>query len=322
MSTNAAINPRPTTYHHPILIWLLLILHLCLTACTTNPPIVTATPTTLSPTAQPTAVIPTPTLWTNPTLPPPTSHSTTAPTRSPDTGWQPVATGMEYRIWSVGTHGAPLQPLPNGDLPRPWDTLYAIRWHPDQYQIDIHYRPGDPLTLAQWQTETDALLIFNGGFFTPENIATGRIIYQGVGSGLSYGANAGMLTIDHQGMANLRWLGAEPYRADESLWAGLQSFPMLVKPGGVVGYTEPSLSPARRTVLARDMNGRWLVIATTRQRFTLAHLSQYLTTSDLNLDIALNLDGGSSTALLLQEPQLAIPPFTRLPIIITVNPHP
>jgi exopolysaccharide biosynthesis protein len=93
---------------------------------------------------------------------------------------------------------------------------------------------------------------------------------------------------------------------------------MLVKPGGAAGYTEAGGEAARRTVIAQDGDGRILFILAPRGRFTLAQLSQTLAASDLNLDTALNLDGGASTGLILIDPPASIPAYTLLPAVILV----
>jgi hypothetical protein len=101
----------------------------------------------------------------------------------------------------------------------------------------------------------------------------------------------------------------------------LQSFPLLVKPGGELGFPEPFEDnvAARRTVIAQDQEGRILFIVAPRGHFTLHRLSVYLMESDLNLDIALNLDGGPSTGILVSEPRELIPSQTLLPIVIFVH---
>ena len=105
--------------------------------------------------------------------------------------------------------------------------------------------------------------------------------------------------------------------------AGLQSFPVLVKPGGEPGFPaelEDNVT-ARRTVIAQDREGRILLLVSPRGDFTLHRLSLHLTNSDLDLDIALNLDGGPSTGIMLAEPREVIPSQTLLPIVILVYPR-
>jgi len=126
---------------------------------------------------------------------------------------------------------------------------------------------------------------------------------------------------EHVSWAELRWLAQKPYEAGEPLRAGLQSFPMLVKPGGELGFPEQFEDnlPARRTVIGQDRAGRILLMVAPRGYFTLHRLSLYLTGSDLELDIAINLDGGPSSGILVANPLEAIPSQTLLPIVILVH---
>ena len=48
------------------------------------------------------------------------------------------------------------------------------------------------------------------------------------------------------------WFAARPHTPDEPLQYALQSFPMLVKPGGILGYPDEDGRPARRTVIGMD----------------------------------------------------------------------
>ena len=56
-----------------------------------------------------------------------------------------------------------------------------------------------------------------------------------------------------------------------------------------------------------------------RGHFTLHQLSLYLTGSDLNLELAINLDGGPSSGIMLAEPREIIPSQTLLPVVILVH---
>jgi uncharacterized protein YigE (DUF2233 family) len=119
----------------------------------------------------------------------------------------------------------------------------------------------------------------------------------------------------------LRWLPQQPFDPAELLLAGLQSFPMLVTPGGQIGYPDEDGQRARRTVIAQDVEGRILFVLAVSGSFTLHQMSRYLAESDLAVDSALNLDGGTSTGLLLSEPDEGIVAFTLLPVVIIVYPR-
>jgi hypothetical protein len=107
------------------------------------------------------------------------------------------------------------------------------------------------------------------------------------------------------------------------LQAALQSFPMLVLPGGGLGFgaERENHVAARRTVIAQDRRGRILFMVAPQGYFTLHQLSRYLTNSNLNLDIAVNLDGGGSTGILVANPLEVIPSTRPLPFVILVYPR-
>ena len=160
--------------------------------------------------------------------------------------------------------------------------------------------------------QTNALMVVNGGYYSVENeryFPDGLTIVNGEASGRSFGGFGGMLAINED-RAELRWLVQKPYNSYEPLQAALQSFPILVQPGGELGFgaeRENHVS-ARRTVIGQDKDGRILFIVAPQGYFTLHQLSVYLTESDLNLDIAVNLDGGGSTGTIGGEPARNHPP--------------
>ena len=245
------------------------------------------------------------------TLTPMTAVAVT-PTPISDTGWELLRPGLERRVIRLVD-----------EAERPLERLYVVRLQPELYRVTIAYRPGEAQSMAAWQEETRALLLVNGGFFTAEMVATGRIVVDGVGSGVSYKGFGGMLVVaadsaDSVESVSVRSLEERPYDPNELLAYGVQSFPLLVKPGGEIGYPEEDGQQARRTVVGMDGDGRLLFILAPNGTFTLHELSRYLLASDLALEIALNLDGGTSTGLRLAEPAEEIPAFVPLPAVIAI----
>ncbi len=253
------------------------------------PVIVPATETTVSSTATP-IIAPLPTA-----------------TPLPDTGWVLLHEGMERRQIRLFDENGRLQ-----------DRLYLLRIDPNFYQFGIGYHPHEPQSLANWQAETGALVTVNGGFFTEEFIATGRIVVDGVASGLSYEGFGGMIVING-GSIEVRSLVERPYVPNEPSQHALQSFPLLIKPNGELGFPDETGRKARRTVIGQDVNGRILLILTHQSSFTLHQLALYLLQSDLQLHTALNLDGGPSTGLILADPPEEIPAYFNLPTVITIH---
>lgn len=248
------------------------------------------------------SVLPTPSLQANA----PASPQPGATPIAPDSGWSHLRAGMEQRVLNV-----------TGDGDEWLETVTILRLEPQQFRFDVLYNPGEPQSLPAWQTQSGALLVINGGFFTEENNATGLVISNGQSFGSSYEGFGGMFAVTESGPL-LRWLPEQPYDAGEPLLAALQSFPMLLTPGGVSGVPSDDGQRARRTVVAQDDQGRLLFLVAPIGHFTLYGLSRYLETSDLSLDRALNLDGGASSGMILSEPPLYIPAFELLPTVIVV----
>jgi uncharacterized protein YigE (DUF2233 family) len=199
-------------------------------------------------------------------------------------------------------------------------------WRLDQkyFRLDVAF-DARPKSLETWQAETNAALVVNGGYFSiygERYSADGLLVVNGQATGSSFTGYGGMLAVTGRS-ADVRWLVDQPYDPGESLQAALQAFPILVQPGGALGFgaERENGARARRTVIAQDRQGRILFIITPQGHFTLHQLSAYLTESDLDLDVALNLDGGGSTGLLVAEPREVIPARVLLPFVILVYPR-
>ena len=249
-----------------------------------------------------------------PTVPPP-SVSPPAPLApspfTPDPAWTLIQPGLERRVIEVFNAGN-----------QPVESVYIWRLDQKYFRLDVAYDDA-PRSLDAWQTETNALMVVNGGYYSISNetyyYPDGLTIVDGQAFGRSF-YRGGMLAIA-QDKADLRWLDQQPYDPNEQLQAALQSFPMLVEPGGRLGFgpERESQARARRTVIAQDREGRILFILTPKGYFTLHQLSAYLTESDLDLDIAINLDGGGSTGILVANPRELISPTRPIPFVILVH---
>ena len=121
----------------------------------------------------------------------------------------------------------------------------------------------------------------------------------------------------------VRSLETEPYDPSEPLTAAVQSFPLLIKPGGLLGYPEEDGIPSRRTVIGQDTQGNILVILCPNGTFTLHALALELLESDLDLDVALNLDGGTSAGLWVAsgKAEIKIPSLVAVPAVILIDPR-
>ena len=228
-----------------------------------------------------------------------------------DSGWEELREGLERRQTT-------LQDESHGVL----EIITILRVDPERFSFMVAYDPKGK-ALADWQAETGAEVVVNGGYFRREQgeyIPDGLIICDGKTIGESYGEFAGMFAVGAAG-PELRWLKEKPYDPAEPLRSALQSFPMLIKPGGQIGFPAESEDGirARRTVIGQDGGGRILFLIASHGYFTLRQLAVYLHESDLEVKIAMNLDGGPSSGMLVADPRETIPADYVLPIVITVR---
>jgi exopolysaccharide biosynthesis protein len=206
------------------------------------------------------------------------------------------------------------------------ERLTIVRLDPATVRFRVHYDPVVPRPMSGWAEHLQPLLVVNGGYFTPENETTGLLISDGQVWGTPYGNFAGLFAVTSDGQVSVRWLRDWPYDPDEPLTDALQSFPVLVKPGGVMGFPADADDgrPARRTVVAQDNQGRILMIVAPRGNLSLHELARFLAESDLELDVALNLDGGFSTGLWLKTggatvEAVAIDSLVPVPSVISAD---
>ena len=262
------------------------------------------------------AILPLPTLAPVATpLPRPTSTWTApptftpAPTRTPlppDTGWQPFRPGVEVRSIDIAVDPS-------------IERVTVARLDPNQVMFRVFYTPGIGYPISGWAQQQRALLVVNGGYFTAENVVTGLTISDGESYGIGYGDYAGMFAVTSADAVSVRWLRAWPYDPAEGLRHAVQSFPVLVRPGGELGFPADADdgTPSRRTVVARDRSGRVLLLIAPRGYLSLSRMAAWLAGSDLDVDTALNLDGGASSGFwMVDGPQ--IDSMISVPVVIGV----
>ncbi|HEX9664745.1 MAG TPA: phosphodiester glycosidase family protein [Patescibacteria group bacterium] len=203
--------------------------------------------------------------------------------------WLEISPGLEYRQEEV---------LDETDSLR--DVIVIFRIDPEFFRFSVVQDVNNPKTVLDWQKETKAGLVVNGGYFDRNNLSTGLLIINQEKFGIeSYdGSNGytGMFLV-RNGQPQLRYLPENNYDPQEQIEFGLQSFPTLILSGGRLGAVQPTDKRARRTVIAQDKEKNILLILTKGSSFSLYDLMNYLPKLNLNLEVAFNLDGGPSTGI-------------------------
>jgi len=262
-----------------------------------------------APTPRPTR--PVATLFPTAAIAPPTPAAANAATPPvADTGW--IEGGAGTAVRHVRAAAGP---------DRPAAPLVIVRVDLARVRLRVAYSPDRPRGLHGWFEDQRPLLAINGSFFTKDFRPTALLISDGVTSGSSYEGFGGMLAVAPDGNVSLRPLRDQPYDPGEQFDQAMQSFPMLVFPGGAPADFDDNGQRARRTAVALDRAGRLLVIVSPTSDFTLLGLAEWIRQSDLDVDRALNLDGGPSTGLYLKDGGLneQIDSLGLLPIVLLVE---
>lgn len=243
--------------------------------------------------------------------PAPTASLTPTSTRalpSADTGWLRASEGIETRELSVTHRGRQ-------------DRLFIARVDPVKASFYVRYDPIDPRRVREWLATGQARLAVNGGFFDRDSRALGLVIAEGEAFGRTYTGLGGLFGV-REGHVQVRSLIVQPYRPDEVFDEMVQSFPTLLVGDGVINdriRDDGRLAP--RSVVGVDRAGRVVFLVSPRSTFSLTGLAAWLAQSDLELDSALNLDGGTSSGLVARTANGAwgIDSWVEVPVAILVR---
>jgi uncharacterized protein YigE (DUF2233 family) len=237
---------------------------------------------------------------------------TPAPSQTPipdDTHWRSIQPGLEYREVKVTNVGRS-------------DRLRIARVDPVQVQLRVLYDPNQARRVSDWLVSTPSLLVVNGNYFDPQNQTLGLVIGDGVRAGFAYQGFGGMFAVSDD-TVRVRANATEPYVEGERLAYALQNFPMLVLPDGQPNMQiDDNGARAPRTAVAQDRSGRIVFVVSPSATFSLTEFGQWLAASDLNLDVALNLDGGTSSGLLIRngDRSVGIDSWVSVPSVIVAEP--
>ncbi|HMR00860.1 MAG TPA: phosphodiester glycosidase family protein [Candidatus Gracilibacteria bacterium] len=191
--------------------------------------------------------------------------------------------------------------------------LLLVRIDPKKYSFSIYQnQPGEESkTIDEIYEETDALLAFNGQFFTEEFNPTGLSISQT--QLLNEKSNAdlvnGIMVIDNRREARL--LHNQEGFPIGTIDFAIQNGPILLDENGNPSIIEDSGKTASRTALGIDQEGNLVVIVLKQSllnfenSITLYQFAQLLAShpeiQKLGLHSVLNLDGGTSSGIAIDH---------------------
>ena len=230
-----------------------------------------------------------------------------------DANWLSVANGIAYRnLTFKDTQGNLVGVL-------------VARIDPTKVNFQVAYIPGQTKTMQNWPLALPgAALIVNGNYFDPSGNPLGLLATNGNLSGFSNGrTDSGFFQVNG-GIARVRSLFLEPFNNTEHFDQLLQGFPMLMVKGQVAPAFNGDLdnTAQRRTVIAQDIHGNILIIVTPLAGASFKDMAAYLGVSGLQIDSALNLDGGASTSMYLQTGGPSQYTYgISVPVVLAVFPH-
>ncbi|MCY3779153.1 MAG: phosphodiester glycosidase family protein [Chloroflexi bacterium] len=234
----------------------------------------------------------------------PTLTALPGPTATEASQWEKIEEGLEWRALR-----------PNGDE---LSQLVVLRIDPQYFRFRAVYRPGEPLSLADWrQLEPAASVLINANFFDGAYRALGAVVSDGLSHGLAYADRGGTFLV-RDGAPSVVSFRSGPPLLDHSVEQAIQGFPLLVFESEQAYFGSPNEERNRRTVIAEDANGNILIIVAPFFGLSLAELSAFLPTANLDIVTAINLDGGGSTMIAIPAADYFQPSFDTVPLVLAV----
>lgn len=220
--------------------------------------------------------------------------------------WKHLQPGLEY----IDLQASRLQP---------WSHIHVFRIDPHLYQFQLSLARSigkEHASVMQLAKKNHALLAFNGGFFDEH--------YKPLGLRISSGKQLNpKKRISWWGVFAIRHNKAFIANPRQRLRKGYTDFALQSGPRLIIQGKIPSLKPGRaqRTAMGIDHRGKIIVLVTEKHSMGLEELAQQMQKKPLQCKNALNLDGGSSTQLMLNTPllKLNVHGFSNVSDIVTVQ---
>lgn len=206
----------------------------------------------------------------------------TTPDPSPAVEWRTVAPGFEVGRLPVRVAGQVV------------DELLLSRVDPARHRFRVLNRPAGDRDIGDWMDATGARLVVNGSYYAPRGLPATPVVSDGRRLGpQAYEATHGAFVSGASGTELVDLTGRDWRNVTAGADAAMVNYPMLLGADGSsrAGATNPRWL-ANRSFLGQDGAGRIIVATTTDAYFSLPSLAAFLPRSGLDLELALNLDGG------------------------------
>lgn len=200
-------------------------------------------------------------------------------------------------------------------------TMHVYAFVPGDFQPRVAY-DATPKHISTWGGG-EQRLVLNGGFFHEDYTPSGYLVVDGqrIGNRMFDQELSGLVSIQY-GNLTIRDLAEQPLLEGEKFGHALQSFPFLIKHGKPAVQEDSGLL-ARRSAIGADRTGNILLIMVPEQ-ISLYEFAQELERIDIDFDMVLNLDGGPSSGLYIEEEDYrhVIDSFVPVPSVLVFERKP
>jgi hypothetical protein len=218
---------------------------------------------------------------------------------SPVIRWEEAQEGLEFAL------------VPVYFLGRYADRLALVRADPERFRTGVFFSP-EAKSIADWQKELGAAVVINSSFYQNDPVAPTTPILSG-GKALgpeNYRSSHGAFLAEPKKPGLRRFLLRDFNRekaalSDSGYTEAVVSYPMLIDGDGNVRAAPNPRWRADRSFIAVDKKGRIVLGNTEGGFFSLNRLGRFLQAAkSLDLERALNLDGGPPACLCLKSKNL------------------
>ncbi|MFA6474775.1 MAG: phosphodiester glycosidase family protein [Patescibacteria group bacterium] len=170
-----------------------------------------------------------------------------------------------------------------------------IKIDPTKVDISVKVDETTPLSVADWQTKLDATVVINGSYFDEAY----QLVTRTQTNDQTYGPLLTGQTGAFYQVASSWQLGNIKDVALSDTNQLIQSYPILVEQGEAL-VEDSNGAVAQRTVVALDASGKIYFIIAEHGVLTLQQMATIIAAwTEPNIETALNLDGGTSTGLVI-----------------------
>ena len=227
-------------------------------------------------------------------------------------------TTIKYPEWKIVSPGLEIKEIAVKINEQLDDTVVILRINPQNFSFKILQNVKQPQTISDWLESSKAVVLVNGNYFMENFQTAGYLVIDNKEFGELKKIYNGMFLVKN-GVPEIRCLPNQTYQYSSSIEFAINNFPVMIYNSQNL-LSGNSVEMDRRTVIAKDKNNNILLIVNRKPNFTLFEMAKFLEKSDLKIETALNLDGGTSTGLAMRVNDFCyvVPSLNQIPNVIAI----